>query len=218
MRAALLPLLLLIACSSGPSAETGPEAEPGRAVEAPFRLSDDATGLLLQYADDEGVHSVERVADVPESARALVRVDDLSAPPSERLPAGQVYVADLRAPREDGTYPVQLVSRRAFDARVEAASVAEPIPPPPVEDVIVYGASWCSACRGVAAFLRERDIPFVERDVEREPDARRAMMEAAEAAGVTVEGIPVIDFRGTVIRGFDRAALERAIEASGRTI
>ena len=84
--------------------------------------------------------------------------------------------------------------------------------PDPDADVIIYGASWCNACRGAAAYLRQRDIPFVERDVEREPGARQAMLDAAREAGVQTRGIPVIDFRGQIIAGFDRSALEAAIQ------
>ena len=40
------------------------------------------------------------------------------------------------------------------------------------------------------------------------------MRGAAGAAGVSPSGIPVIDFRGTIIAGFDQPALERAIRAN----
>jgi glutaredoxin len=168
---------------------------------------------------------------VPEAQREMVRVDDLSLPPDERLDPELVYVADLRR-ASDGAYPVRRMPRATFAARVSEASEAEAEPPPiadtpaPSEPdttapgtsaldaeagVVIYGASWCGACRSAAAFLRSRNVEFVERDVEREPGAREAMMQAAQRAGVRPNGIPVIDFRGRVIQGFDRGALERAI-------
>ncbi len=44
------------------------------------------------------------------------------------------------------------------------------------------------------------------------------MQAAAAAAGVQTRGIPVIDFRGQIIAGFDRGALARAIERSRTAI
>ncbi len=156
----------------------------------------------------------------------------LSAAPDERLDPAEVYVADLRQPGPEGSYAVRVMARATFDARAtasrataaaepteaapgESAGAAEGSPnaaaPNPDADVVIYGASWCGACRSAEAFLRQRHIEFVERDIERDPGAREAMLRAARAAGVSANGIPVIDFRGRIIAGFDRAALERAI-------
>ncbi|MCA9609161.1 MAG: glutaredoxin family protein, partial [Myxococcales bacterium] len=124
---------------------------------------------------------------------------------------------------------VRRMPREAFDALVDGAGARAEAPAPataegaeegedPNADVIIYGASWCGACRQTAAFLRSRHIPFVERDIERDPGARQAMQQAARGAGINPTGIPVIDFRGQIITGFDRGALERAIERSGTPI
>ena len=80
--------------------------------------------------------------------------------------------------------------------------------------MIIYGASWCGACHEAQAFLRARGIAFIDRDIERDPGAREDMQRAASAAGIPTGSIPIIDFRGTIIRGFDREALERAIRES----
>ena len=77
--------------------------------------------------------------------------------------------------------------------------------------MIIYGAEWCGACRQAGAFLRARGIEFVELDIEHDPAAAAAMRSSARAAGVSTSGIPVIDFRGRIIAGFDRDALEEAI-------
>ena len=233
MRAVRIAVLLLLAapvvgCSSQDhaAADAPDEGEP---VTPPFEVAGDAEGLLLVWFDEDGLHTAESRDEIPAERRAAVRVDDLSLPPDERLDPELVYLADLREPGEDGQYVVRRLSRARFDAQVEAATgtTAEPAPrQPEVEpgeanvdaDVVIYGASWCHACRSAAAFLRERNVPFVERDIEREPGAREAMMQAARTAGVTPRGIPVIDFRGEIIRGFDRAALERAIQRSGAAI
>lgn len=202
----------------------------GQPADPPFEVRGEADGLLLVWFDDEGPHTANRRSDIPAEHRAMVRVDDLRLAPDERLDPELVYVADLRHAGRDGSYAVRVMPRATFDARASAAIAAaeEPTaaaPPADTEnaddtnqpapradaDVIIYGASWCGACRSAEAFLRSRHIDFVERDIERDPGAREAMLRAARAAGVSPNGIPVIDFRGRVIAGFDQAALERAI-------
>ncbi len=214
--------LSILACG-GEDALSGVPPE-GELTTPPFEVRGEAEDLLLVWFDDEGLHTASRRSEIPEAHRAMVRVDDLSLPPEERLDPELVYVADLRR-AEGGSYPVRRMPRATFDARVSEASgrptepataADEPGEPAPAQadasaGVVLYGASWCSACRSAAAFLRSRNVEFVERDVEREPGAREAMLRAAQRAGVRPNGIPVIDFRGRVIQGFDRGALERAI-------
>jgi glutaredoxin len=208
------------ACTGQPAAADLP-AE-GEVVEPPFAVRGEAEGLLLAWFDDEGLHTATRRSDIPEEHRQWVRVDDLSLPPEQRLDPDLVYVADLRRTGTGGRYTVRRMARASFDARVSRANdrPAEPVladtgdaPAPSGEgsDVVIYGASWCGACRSAASFLRSRGIPFIERDVERDPGARDAMLRAARAAGIRPNGIPVIDFRGRVMAGFDQGALERAI-------
>lgn len=205
----------------------------GELVTPPFEVRGEAEGLLLVWFDGEGLHTASRRGEIPAERREMVRVDDLGAAPEDRLDPELVYVADLRRAGANGGYPVRRMPRATFDARVAAATevaheegeaqLAEADPGPAGDpgvggseggDVIIYGASWCGACRSAASFLRQRQIAFVERDVEREPGAREAMLRSARAVGLSPSGIPVIDFRGQIIQGFDQAALERAIAAS----
>ena len=184
-------------------------------IAAPFTIDEQATGLLFVYFNEDGTRSVERLADVPEAHREYVRVDSLSLSPEDRLAPGLVYVADLRAPRGGGGYGVRRMSREAFDALVDRAggyelpSSLEPRQATAGEQVVLYGASWCGACRSANAFLRGAGIPFIERDIERDPGAREEMVAKLRAAGRPPGGIPVIDFRGTIVEGFDRGTLER---------
>jgi glutaredoxin len=109
--------------------------------------------------------------------------------------------------------------REAFDRMVEsfgAAPADEGAPAAaPSGDIIVFGASWCGACRQAEAYFRGRGIPFVERDIERDPGAREDMQQRARAAGIRATGIPIIDVRGRVMQGFDQAAIERALRETG---
>jgi glutaredoxin len=153
---------------------------------------------------------------VPEARRGEVRVDSLEVAPEDRDP-DHVFVADLREAGDGGRYVVRRMTRADFDRRVETfGDTLEGGGPSSTgqaatAEVVIFGASWCGACREAEAFLRGRGIPFVERDIEREPGAREDMQRRAQAAGVRPTGIPIIDFRGRIIQGFDREALERAI-------
>ncbi len=219
-----LPLSLLTLALAACAEEPAAVPEEGEVVEPPFAVAGEAEGLLLVWFDEEGSHVAARRSEIPEARRARVRVDDLSLSADRALDPSLVYVADLSREGPGGGYEVRRMPREAFDALVDAAGAREEptavaaAGEDPDADVIVYGASWCGACRQTAAFLRSRNVPFVERDVEREPGAREAMQAAARAAGVTPRGIPVIDFRGEIITGFNQGALERAIERSGATL
>lgn len=224
MRLALLSVLVsCLAASACSGAET--TSAQGEIVTPPFEVRGEAEGLLLVWFDEEGPHTASRRSDIPEAHRDSVRVDDLRLPPEAGLGPDDVYVADLSSAGEGGRYTVRRVPRAVFDERVSGALAVADEPAAPAAapqdldaDVIIYGASWCGACRSTAAFLRERGIAFVERDIEREPAARQAMMRAASAAGVSPTGIPVIDFRGEIITGFNRSALEQAIERTASPI
>lgn len=193
---------LLFACSA--SETQAPDQTP------PFEVRGDLHGISLTWFDEEGAHVAVTRDDVPEAHRDRVRVDRMDLPPESRDPDA-VWVADLREPGEGGAYPVERVDRDALDALmdegVEIAAAADPA------DITIYGASWCGACRSAASYLRSRDVPFVERDIEREPEARAEMQTKAREAGLRPSGIPVIDFRGTILTGFDRGRIDQLLAA-----
>lgn len=215
----LIPLVVVALAGCGPNtAEPGaptstddrpaPSVLPGVPVTPPFAVRGDLTGLLLVWFDEEGAHRADGLDGIPEAHRRRVRVDSLAVAPDKRLPPDQIYVADLRTPGPEGNYPVRQLPRAALDAQVaEAIAAAAPKP----EEVVVYKASWCGACKQAIAYLRAKNVPFVERDVEKDPGADAEMRKKAAAAGKSPRGVPVIDFRGHILLGFDRQALEALI-------
>ena len=200
---------------------------PGNGVATtpvPFRVRANATDLIFFWFDDDGgVHAVDTVGDVPAERRSAVRVDP---PRPEQRVAGTIYLADLRTANPDGTYPVRAVSAEALSDeivhRMGIATQGTPVEPParaapdggatvassPL--VIVYGASWCGACHQAVAYLQQHHIPFVEKDIEREPGAQAEMLAKAQRAGIPTGSIPIIDVRGHIMVGFSPSAIEQA--------
>ena len=172
-------------------------------------------GLLLVWFDAEGVHTAQKRSDVPEAQRADVRVDSLNVAPDKRLDADHVYVADVRNPDASGNYPVRRASRAWFDALVDKA---KPAPEAREAGVTIYMASWCGACRATASYLRSRKVPFVEKDIEKDAAASAEMQRKAQAKGLSPRGVPVIDFMGEILLGFDQARLERLVDRYAKAI
>lgn len=183
--------------------------QAGEPVTPPFEVKGELDGLLLVWFDQEGQHTAARASEVPEAQREYVRIDSLSVAPDKRLDAEHVYVADLRKPKADGSYAVQKRTRAWLDAHVQSLV---PAPAAPSGDVTLYMTSWCGACKAAAAYLRSRDVPFVEKDIERDASAAAEMQQKAQAAGKTPRGVPVIDFRGTLLLGYDQGALATLID------
>ncbi len=207
-----LTVLLFVSSCVQAEAETQQQAQqspPAEIVDAPFEVSDSAEGLLLTWYDDEGPHRAESRDEIPEESRENVRVDSLQLPPDERDPDA-VFVADLRSAGQGGDYPVRRFTRIAFDALLDEAT--EPVEVAvAASDVIIYGASWCGACRSAARYFTRRGVAFEEKDIEREPGAREEMQRKARAAGLRPSGIPVIDFRGTILTGFNQRRIDDLI-------
>jgi glutaredoxin len=73
--------------------------------------------------------------------------------------------------------------------------------------ITLYSTTWCGYCKKARGWFEQMGYPYVEKDIERDPEA------ATEYAGKSggYGGVPLIDVNGTVIRGFDRPTIERAI-------
>lgn len=72
--------------------------------------------------------------------------------------------------------------------------------------ITIYGAEWCAFCHTARNYLTGKGIEYDYIDVDKDPSKG---MEAVEKSGQ--RGIPVIDFDGEIIIGFDRPALDSAI-------
>lgn len=77
----------------------------------------------------------------------------------------------------------------------------------------VYSSSRCSHCKTVKECLDARKIPESNRDVEQDEDAMDPLVNRYDTTGVP---LVVIGDDDAVIRGFDPAALEKALQGPGR--
>jgi glutaredoxin len=210
------------------------KASPAPDPAATVVVRDDSEGLLLTWIDDKGDFHVEtRVADVPMMGRDAVRVADPSR--DESAHPDQVVVVDLRQAGVSGAYPVRTMARVDFEAMAVArrektgptmASAAPAAPAaagaPGAADtapsksntravVVIYGAEWCGACHEAAKYLRAKGIPYVDKDVEKDPAAAREMQQKLAKSGLHEGSIPVIDVRGKVMVGFNPAEIDAAL-------
>lgn len=74
--------------------------------------------------------------------------------------------------------------------------------------IILYSTDWCPWCRKARKLLKELDAEWVEKDVEKDPAAARELREKAGGRS----GVPVIDFDGRVVRGFNEKQIRRHAE------
>ncbi len=203
-------------------------------------VKDSSEGLLFTWVDDKGdFHVEQKVADVPMMGRDAVRVVNPNS--DEGTHEDKVFVADLRQAHPDGTYSVSVMSKHDFEniaearrekkgptlataasALASAAASASSAPDTRADQtgggadtgrstVIIYGAEWCGACHEAAAYLRRKGIPFVEKDIEKDPQAAHEMQSKLKMNGIRSGSIPVIDVRGKVMVGFSPTSVDEAL-------
>lgn len=233
-RGALLFVSLALVVGAGGDACKRSKPSAAAADETSIVVRPESEGLLLTWIDDKGDFHVEtRVPDVPMTGRDSVRVVD---PNREETTRGdRIVVVDLRAAGPDGAYPVRTMSRSDFEALAvgrrektgptlgglappespSGAASAGPdvgsVKPSMHTTVVVYGAEWCGACHDAARYLRRKGIPYVEKDVEKDPAAQREMQAKLAKNGLRGGSIPVIDVHGKVMVGFNPADIEAAL-------
>jgi arsenate reductase-like glutaredoxin family protein len=223
-------ILALVLCALAPGCRKPAPARPPPEAEKlpPIEVNKDKKdgGWLYTYADPNGQFStVDKPDAIPAGARRLVRVIDPSKGVADRRDVTTVYVIDANQLLQEGKVTARPLSREAFETGAlaqlppgesslladrpdggEAAPAAPSAAGPPV--VTVYGTSWCGACREARRYLSERKIPFADKDIERDPAAARELREKAARLGVPTDRVPILDVRGRLLIGFDRARVE----------
>jgi glutaredoxin len=234
---ALLLSLSLFGCTKK---KDDPATADPASVAATIVIKPESDGLLLTWIDEKGEFHVEqKVADVPLTGRDAVRVVDPTR--DEGSHSDLIFVADLRQTKPDGTYPVTTMTRADFEKLATArrakngpvlANADDGTPKPPAQGtqpstgtpgtpspadpagrptVIIYGAEWCGPCKQTKAYLTQRKVTFVEKDIDDEANQKEMLGKLARARIVYKGAIPVIDVRGTILVGFDPETLDHAL-------
>ncbi|WP_053980544.1 glutaredoxin family protein [Marinagarivorans algicola] len=68
--------------------------------------------------------------------------------------------------------------------------------------VVLYSAEWCTYCKAARTYFTSKNVPFVERDIEKSPQAER------EYRRLGGQGIPLITINDHRIQGFDKTGFK----------
>lgn len=72
--------------------------------------------------------------------------------------------------------------------------------------VKVYSTTTCPYCDMVKNYLKQKGVPYTDVNVGVDQKAAREMVQKSGQMGV-----PVIDFKGNIIVGFNRPAIDKLI-------
>lgn len=75
------------------------------------------------------------------------------------------------------------------------------------ETVDLYTTSWCPYCAKARAYLRANNIPFVDHDIEKDPNAAERKRELDSS----YTGVPLAVINGKLVRGFSEKNYYRAL-------
>jgi glutaredoxin-like YruB-family protein len=174
-------LLALAAQTSAASDEFGSEAGS----------QETTTHVYYRYTDETGaIRFVQDLDMVPPDQRNGARIEWESR-------ARQATERRAPAPR-----------RRSLPGfRAERPDLAVASAPSRGAEVVVYTTSWCGWCRKTLAHLDRKGVPYVNKDIEKDPGAAN---ELRRKTGSTA--IPVIEVDGELVRGFDRDRIDQLLE------
>ncbi len=224
---------------SAPDAPAAAHAAPGT-----LEVLKEGRWLFTYIEPSGQFATTDKPEVVPAPARSVVRVFDPSNPEQKNGGGAEIYAADLNQLLKSGKAQAKPLSREAFETAAMAqlppgetsplasrpAHAATEPPTPPVAAassdagagahltgtpvVTIYGTSWCGACRAARQYLTEKKIPFADKDIEQDPAAARELSEKASKLGIPTDRVPVIDVRGRLLLGFDRARIEALLGES----
>jgi glutaredoxin len=182
--------------------------EPARAVARVFDPSDpssktnDASRIYVVNVNE--LLKAGKASARPLSRDAFETAALAQLPPGESSPLASHTAAPNPNPNPAPPAP--------SGAGAGAAPSAPAAGGPPV--VTIYGTSWCGACRAARQYFTEKKIPFADKDIEQDAAAARELADKAAKMGLPTDRVPVIDVRGRLLLGFDRARIEALLGQS----
>jgi len=225
---ALLPFVLLCSLAVAPACRRAtPAAPPAAPAMGGLQILKDGR-YLFTYVEPNGTFdTTDKPEIIPEASRKMVRVVDPAQ--TKTGDNADVYTVDVNELLKGQKADARALPREAFETSAIAqlppgessmraghapggpsgAGGAPAFPSAPGNAVVtVYGTSWCGACRAARQYFSERKIPFADKDIEADPAAARELAEKASKMGIPTDRVPVLDVRGRLLLGFDRARVE----------
>lgn len=74
--------------------------------------------------------------------------------------------------------------------------------------VIIYSTTWCGYCKMLKKYLSDKNVAWVEKDIENDASAHEELMRKIDG---NFRGVPVSDVNGTIVLGFDRPSIDAAL-------
>ncbi|MGL5634689.1 MAG: glutaredoxin family protein [Sarcina sp.] len=72
--------------------------------------------------------------------------------------------------------------------------------------VKIYSTAVCPWCVKAKDYLKKKGVDFVEYNVQEDEEAKKEMIAKSKQMGV-----PTLDINGTIVVGFDRPAIDAAL-------
>lgn len=74
--------------------------------------------------------------------------------------------------------------------------------------VIVYSTNWCGYCKMAKQYLNDKAVSYTDKNIEEDKDAYNELMKKIDG---NFMGVPVIDIKGCIILGFDKAKIDKKL-------
>lgn len=138
-------------------------------------------GQTLTYTDTEGVAR----------SLALSEIDLEASEETTALREGRPYVP----------------KKRVAEARPQVAAAGSADGAEDESKITVYVTSWCGYCRKAQKLLKELGADFEAKDIEKSQEAAREYRAKSGGRG----GVPLIDFDGTLVRGYSERTIRQQV-------
>mgnify|MGYP001567981341 FL=1 len=76
-----------------------------------------------------------------------------------------------------------------------------------MKKVILYSSPTCHYCHMAKDFFAEHGVPYTDKDVATDPEARKEAIQKSRQMGV-----PVIDIDGEIVIGFNQPRLAQLLD------
>lgn len=75
--------------------------------------------------------------------------------------------------------------------------------------ITIYTTTWCAFCKTEMQWLDHLNIPYVSKNIEEDEAAKDELLAKIDG---NFQGVPVTDIAGDIVLGFNRPALQAALE------